>query len=356
MTVVNPPAWLQQGTYPARTDRLVTASLVATSGRCSSSDLIVTQSATPGMRVTVSAGSAWILGTSVSYQGAYNIVNDGAIDVTIAASSTLNPRKDLIIARVQDAAISGAVNLGSIEVVTGTAAASPVLPTQPSNSIVLAVVTVAANASAIVTANIDRTMALVATLFSEMTNDTVVCTSSTRPTGNSRYRGVRILETDTLREWMWNGTSWSYRGGGPAPRARIETTANLAWGNTIGLVYNMSTLAGQFDTTYYSFINGTNTSTGDRIKVTQSGMYLVEIGFWSDRVGTYYAQVEPAFTPGLTGFNGGSDGLSNAGGWAKTKNVNTAYLNAGQEVSVRVYMNAAGSNLVACWLQLTMIP
>lgn len=356
MTVVNPPAWIQQGTYPARTDRLVMSSLVSSSGRVSLSDLVVTQSLTPGMRVTVSAGRAWILGTSVVYQGAYNFVNDAPIEINIAASSTLYARRDVVIARIQDSSVSGAVDSATIEVVTGTPASSPVTPATPANSLVLAVITVPANATSITTANIDTSMVLLATMFSQMKNDTIVCTSTTRPTGADRFVGARILETDTLREWMWIGNSWSYRGGGPAPRARIETSTNLAWGNTTGFVYNMSPVAGQFDTTYYSFVNGSSLTAGDRIKVTQSGTYTVEIGFWSDKVGAYYSQVEPVFGPALTVFTPAADGVSSTSGWARIKNVNTAYLSAGQEVSVKVYMNSAGTNLAACWLQLSMIP
>lgn len=355
MTVVNPPAWLQQGTYPARTDRLVMGSVVSSSGRVSASDMIVTQSSTPGMRVTVSAGKAWILGTSVSYQGVYNLVNDGPIDVNIAASSTINPRKDIIVGRIQDAAVSGSTNLGSIEVITGTASSSPVTPTVPANSIVLAEVLVAANASAIVTANIDRTMAPVAAFFSEMVKSTVVCTSTTRPTGSQQYVGLSIFETDTLREWMWTGSNWSYRGGGPGPSAGVGGTAALAWGNTSGLVYNMAPLAGFFDTAYYSFVNGTNTSTGDRIKVTQSGRYAVQIAVFTDKVGAYYAEARPRFNPSSVPlFAHQADG--NAGGWGKLTTTTVIYLEAGAEVSLEVYMNSAGTVLAASWIAIHMIP
>ena len=357
MTVVNPPAWLQQATYPARTDRLVTASLVATSGRCTSGDLVVTQSATPGMRVTVSAGRAWILGTSISYQGAYNLVNDSSIDVTIAASSTLNPRKDLVVARVQDAAVSGSINLGSIEVVTGTAAASPVLPTQPSNSIILAVITVPANASSIVTANIDSSMSLVATLFSEMANTTVICTSTTRPTGSNRYRGVRILETDTLREWMWDGARWSYRGGGPGPYASIGTVSTIGWGITAGagLIYNMSPEAGLFDTNYFSYVNSASFSVGDRIKVTQSGRYAIQVAVFSDRVGPYYVQARADFSPS-NGHTIPHQADANIGGWGKQAPSYVEYLNAGTEIAIELYMNQPGTVLAAARLTVQLIP
>jgi hypothetical protein len=307
------------------------------------------------MRVIVSAGRAWILGTSISYQGAYNFVNDAPVDINIAASSTINPRKDIIIARIQDAAVSGAVNSATLEVVTGTASPSPALPSVPSNSIVLAVVLVAANASAIVTANIDTTMVQVATLFSQMRSDTTICTSTTRPTGGDRYVGARILETDTLREWMWDGTNWAYRGGGPAPRTRISTTASMVWGNNSGQVYTMAPLAGELDSNYFQYVNGSSLSSGDRIKVKQSGNYLVEVSMFSDHAGIYFSQIEAFYSPALTAFGGGLAGSTPAS-WAKYLTSRPQYLTAGQEVGVQVYMDNPTAELEYCWLQLTMIP
>lgn len=229
------------------------------------------------------------------------------------------------------------------------------LPTQPSNSIVLAVVTVPANASSIVTANIDSSMSLVSTLFSEMANTTVICTSTTRPTGNGRYRGVRIFETDTLREWMWDGSAWSYRGGGPGPFASIGTTSTLAWGATTGMIYNMAPEAGLFDTSYFSFVNGSNTSTGDRIKVTQSGRYAIQVAVFSDRVGAYFVQTRPVFAPDL-GRVTAHQADGNAGGWGKQAPFSIEYLNAGTEIAIDLYMNSPGTVLAAAWLRVQLIP
>lgn len=357
MTVINPPAWLQTGSYPARTDRLVMASIVASSGRVSSSDLVVTQSATPGMRVTVSAGRAWILGTTTVYQGAYNLVNDSAIEVVITASSAINPRRDLIIARIQDATISGSVDSATIEVVTGTPAASPVTPAAPANSIVLAVIAVAANASSIVTANINTSMVLTATLFSQMKNDIVVCTSTTRPVGIDRYVGVRILETDTLREWTWNGSAWSYRGGGPAPRSRIATSGTSTWGNNNGEVFTMGPLPNELDSGYFSYVNGTSRTSGDRLKVKQSGNYLVEASVYIDGgTSSFYSQVVATYGPALVNFGSGEVGAASISGSSKLFVTRPQYLVAGHEVGLQVWANNSGASLVSAWLQLTMIP
>lgn len=359
MTVVSPPAWLQQGTYPARTDRLVMSSLVASSGRVSPSDLVVTQSLTPGMRVTVSAGRAWILGTSVSYQGAYNFVNDAPVDVNIAASSTLNPRKDVVIARIQDAAVSGAVNSATIEVVTGTASASPVIPAIPSNSLILAVVAVAANASSIITANIDTSMVLTASLFSQMKNDVQLCTSTTRPTGADRYVGARIFETNTQREWMWNGANWAYRGGLRAPVAHIFLTGSIAWGNISGEIYNMAPASDStfFDTNYYSFVNGSTTSSGDGIRVTQSGNYIVEHQAFVDRAGPYFMRIYSQVGSIVSGSNPqyAESGSDVASGWSILRVTNFVYLNAGEIVRTNLYTNASGTTLHSGYIKVSMV-
>lgn len=36
------------------------------------------------------------------------------------------------------------------------------------------------------------------------------CTSGTRPTGSDRFTGQIIYESDTTRQFMWNGTEWMY--------------------------------------------------------------------------------------------------------------------------------------------------
>lgn len=53
-------------------------------------------------------------------------------------------------------------------------------------------------------ANFDRLDAKIAT---------VVCTSTTRPTGTDRYQGLVIYETDTGNTYVWDGTGWVWIGG-----------------------------------------------------------------------------------------------------------------------------------------------
>lgn len=202
--------------------------------------LAVAQNGTPNMSVNVSSGLAFVSGGEGTKQGTYICLNDGTVNKTItAAHATLN-RRDLIVCRVQDSAYSGATNAWDLFVVTGTPASSPSDPTAPSNSVILARVTIAAAASSITNANITDLRPWNAALggiapctssarpsnpysglhgYELDTKRTIrydgtnwhqlgihICTSSTRPSGP--YTGMRIYETDTSLEYQWNGSKW----------------------------------------------------------------------------------------------------------------------------------------------------
>lgn len=124
-------------------------------GVCEYGHLKVTEkSGTPNMSVDVAAGAAFIAGTQASDQGCYFAENDASVNVVIAAADGSNPRDDLIVARVRDAAYSGSDNDLQITVVQGTAAASPSDPSVPEDCIVLARVRVGTGVTSITNANI----------------------------------------------------------------------------------------------------------------------------------------------------------------------------------------------------------
>lgn len=117
--------------------------------------LAVTQrGAGANMSVDVAAGVCAVMGDENNVQGLYGCVNDATKNVTIAAADPTNPRRDLIVARVQDAFYSGGTNAWSLAVIQGTPAASPSDPAMVNNAVCLARVTVPAAASSIVNANI----------------------------------------------------------------------------------------------------------------------------------------------------------------------------------------------------------
>jgi len=116
--------------------------------------LAVTQNGTPNMSVNIAAGWAAIVGTSTTTQGTYVSYNDAVVNAAIATAPATNSRIDLVCLTVNDAYYSGSTNNIVVNVVTGTAAASPVAPATPANSIALAQVLVGTSVTSILTANI----------------------------------------------------------------------------------------------------------------------------------------------------------------------------------------------------------
>lgn len=211
MSVRNPPPYMQNRTdHTAENDRLTVMGLtpglstgVFTSQgivrNTAGTDLQVTQNGTPNMSVNVGPGIGYAQGTEGATQGAYTIINDATMNLAIAASSPTNPRKDAVVGRVRDAIFSGANNDADIVVVTGTPAASPVLPALPSNALLLAEVNVAANATTVVTGNITDRRVLYAP-------GSIVSTSTTHP--SSPVVGQQIFDTNTNTISIWNGSVW----------------------------------------------------------------------------------------------------------------------------------------------------
>jgi hypothetical protein len=168
MTLRTPPSWLQNGSHPAENDRLTTQALWATTGIIKSTSLAVTQNSPVGMSVIIAGGWAAIVGTTQANMGTYVGYNDADTVVAITTANPTNPRIDLICMTVQDAYYTGAQNNVIFQVVAGTPASSPVVPSVPANSIALAEVAVAAGALSITTGNITDRRVLVTTNIPEV--------------------------------------------------------------------------------------------------------------------------------------------------------------------------------------------
>lgn len=227
--------WLQAGSHPATNDRLLLEALLAPPpavvsgagyGVVGPGDLAVTQNGTPNMSVNVAAGKVFVDGTENAVQGAYLGVNDATVNLAISASDPTNPRKDLVVARVQDAEWSGATNSWSLAVITGTPAASPAEPAVPANAHVLALVDVDAGATSITNAKITDRRRRASAL-----GGIVVCTSVTRPT-TGLYEGLFIFETDTDRVYFYTGAAWKRLGlTDDPPACRLKRTGVQAIGD-----------------------------------------------------------------------------------------------------------------------------
>lgn len=154
MATLNPPVWLEAGTYTANHDRLVTGLLVDrnfdTNGALTTLDggvvgpkdqLQVTANGT--MTVTVSAGLAAVLRSAISPPGTYLCYNNAPVNVTVPTQATLQ-RNDILVARVNDLEEGNAGNTWEFFLVTGPVLTSPVDPTVPNNYVKLARINVKA--------------------------------------------------------------------------------------------------------------------------------------------------------------------------------------------------------------------
>lgn len=173
MALRTPPSWLQNGSHPAENDRLTTQALWKTTGIVNATDLAVTQSVTPAMTAQVAAGYGVIIGTTQTNMGAYMAYNDGITTVTLTTANPTLPRIDLVCVTVNDSYYTGSLNSVIFQVIAGTPNASPTVPATPANSLALAQIAVAANATSIVNANITDLRVLTTTSVGIASTSTV---------------------------------------------------------------------------------------------------------------------------------------------------------------------------------------
>lgn len=371
MTVINPPAWLQAGEYPAHTDRLVTSSIVQTPGVVKIGDLAVTQNTTPGMSVMVSSGRAWIQDASAggsANQGMYNFVNVGDVVLSVNTAHATNYRVDRVVARVEDSEISGSNNIASLVVLPGTAASTlPVAqantPAVPAGAINRGTITVNPSATSITNANITQETAT-AKIYRDMYAPVVV-TSSTRPTGLDRITGMRIYETDTGREWMWNGTAWLFRGG-KGPKAYVSRPGQWEMPLTEDRLSSLeaesgSGFGGNFETSYYTFLEEATAGQGDRIKVKQAGLYTLEIYInMTNTADNYFALMKAQIASGSTGLPSYAVDMPEIAhtspvGASKHFRSRTVYLPEGAEIAYVYDANKTGTMVNSFWASVTLI-
>lgn len=139
----------------------ISEDFVGSAGIVGSGDFEVTQAATPGKKVTVAGGVAYVLNAdfsalSLSEQKYWRAKMSGDTDVTITDNISGNPRIDIICIKVDPTATPDgeATNVASLVAVVGTPAASPSAPATPDHHLKLAEVEVANGFTSIVNANI----------------------------------------------------------------------------------------------------------------------------------------------------------------------------------------------------------
>ncbi|HEX5596105.1 MAG TPA: H-type lectin domain-containing protein [Micromonosporaceae bacterium] len=241
MAVINPPAWMQAGSYPARTDRLALSALLSYPGFAvdestpmrirqgvkpsyTNYQLKVRAAATPNMTVIVSGGFAFIDQHDTGGQGTYIVANDGDVIVPVApAGGAGQYRKDTVVVSVYDGEYAGNANEARIEVIQGPYAASAgatVRGTLPKNAQVLADISIGPNQTSVAAGNIADVRN-----YSVAAGGIVPVRSSIAPNRLHPGQALYLTDRDEIRYGKENGDV-----GTIYPGLRYQNgTASLTW-------------------------------------------------------------------------------------------------------------------------------
>jgi len=256
MAVVNPPVWLEAGTYTASMDRLVTGLLIDRNWD-SSGNLVSLQggvvppkdqlqvTANGTMNLTVSAGVAAVPRQALTPPGCYLCYNNAATTVTVPTQAS-NQRNDILVARVNDSEEGNTGDNWEMFLVPGSASTSPVDPTVPANYVKLARINVK---SAALNGGVDKITSTqvtdLRTFVAAPGGAHPVWAGGAFPT-NSPGRLVTEVGGQTLR--MGDGDTWLTFSSDEA-RHLIEaffTTQTAYFDNT---VYKLGSASGNWDAT-----------------------------------------------------------------------------------------------------------
>lgn len=153
MAIINPPAFMQAGSYGPRLTRLAYGDFISAGGVADATSYLVTPGG--GMSVNVSAGYAYVVGDESVFQGTYGVLSEQIVNLPVPDNvSTTNSRTDMVYLIVKDSDFSGSTDGASIELAIGTPGNPPTLPLQPFNSIPLALITVLPSTDTILVTNI----------------------------------------------------------------------------------------------------------------------------------------------------------------------------------------------------------
>lgn len=218
MAIVTPPFVLQaSAAHTAKLFRRALGGLIGAEGVAAfntagittwpfglSGDLAVSQrGAGANMSVDVARGGGYVLGDDATDQGYYFGYNDATTNLVISAADPSNPRIDLVIMRIKDAAEGGAAgDVVTLEVVTGTPAGSPSAPTLPASSLQLAQVAVGAGVTSITNANITDSRSMAQTsMFERRTPSIKVYRTAAQSISNTTATAISFPTGSATEAW-----------------------------------------------------------------------------------------------------------------------------------------------------------
>jgi len=175
MALIQPPTWMQAGSYPARNDRLALTALLSYPGFAvdestpmrirqgvkpsyQNYQLKVRPASTPNMTVVVSAGFCFIDQHDTGGVGTYVCVNDADVTLTVQPAGGAGQfRKDTVVASVYDAEYAGSASEWRLEIIQGPYASSAGATTRgtlPPNAQILADISIGPSQTSVSAANI----------------------------------------------------------------------------------------------------------------------------------------------------------------------------------------------------------
>ncbi|MEV7402849.1 hypothetical protein AB0N93_20960 [Streptomyces sp. NPDC091267] len=176
----------------------------------SSSEFLLSSDQT-ARTVAVSSGSALV---GLAAGGATWAWSPGAT-VAVPVASTVNPRRDLIIARLTTSAVDG-TNGVAVEIIAGTPAATPVAPARPDNAVALGWVDVP---------KATTTFTLTVTRYTGQYRDQGIMSApgtvaidwaGQLPSASTARAGATVIDLGTNQRWVRTvGTTWFTSDPGP---------------------------------------------------------------------------------------------------------------------------------------------
>lgn len=243
VALVQPPTWLQNGSYSARMDRNL-VDLFFTEGVLApgAGDFEVVETSPLSNSVAIGPGRAVITGDDEANQGKYLCVNETTLNLPLAAAPVADSRIDLIYLRVNDPVAGGpAGNNATIEVLAGTPSVTPVAPATPTTAIPLAEILRTVGDTFVDNSMITdvRTPASGQT-FTVRSNFEILTTA--QRLALTPYAGQSVFDSDDAIVYTYDGSDWVAMGV-PA----VTTTERNALTPYTGLiVYNTTTLQLEF--------------------------------------------------------------------------------------------------------------
>jgi len=238
-------------------------------------DMPVTALGTPNMTVNVGTGQAWVEGTyltssesGVAVQGSYWVQNDTVYNLPIPAANSSLARIDLVCVVVTDSNEGQAGTTGATIIdVPGTPSASPIAPTPPVSSIVLARVNVGAGATAITSSDITLLYPQ-ATLTQAMQTPIEAISTAGPPTGQYAP-GSAVLDSNN---YLWVNPGGSFVEIQAPALAPSPPNAGRAYITGNDNLFDSTTI---IDTWTEDWVSGDVTIVSAGITIGSDGLYYV---------------------------------------------------------------------------------